>query len=338
MKIFQVLLSVLCLASFLGTPACQKKAEDRPGTGSRRLSVVTSLFPVYDFARQVAGDKANVVLLLPPGTEPHSFDPRPADIIMLNHGDLFFYTNIYMEPWVQKILAGISNSHLLAVDTSSGIQLVGRSAAPGPDEEDHAAGMTPSPDRQGVPEKIRQQRHEHDGMDPHIWLDPEYAIKMVENIRDGFIHKDPENRVFYSDNAAAYIKQLAALDDRYKTSLAGCRKRIFVNGGHFTFGYLARRYGLEYVSAYGLSPNSEPTPGAIAKVTRTLRANGLKHVFFEELITPRVAETISRESGAELLMLHGGHNISKDEFRQGVTFLSLMEANLVNLMIGLQCR
>lgn len=336
MKILQTLLAVFCLAAFLGTAACQKTPENRPGAGSRKLSVVTSLFPVYDFARQVARDKADVVLLLPPGTEPHSFDPRPGDILTLNHADLFFYTNIYMEPWVRKIITGISNRNLLAVDTSSGIQLTGRSGAPGHAEEAHASGDGPSaaaatkesPDRQG---------QEHDAVDPHMWLDPAYAIKMVENIRDGFISKDPENRVFYADNAAGYIKQLAALDDRYKTSLAGCRKKVFVNGGHFTFGYLARRYGLEYVSAYGLSPNSEPTPGAMAKVTRTLRAHGLKHIFFEELITPRVAETLGRESGAELLMLHGGHNISKDEFRQGVTFLSLMEANLVNLMIGLQC-
>lgn len=336
MKILHMLLTVFCLVVFLGTSACQKNSEDRPGTGSRRLSVVTSLFPVYDFSRQVARDKADVILLLPPGTEPHSFDPRPADIMTLSHADLFFYTNIYMEPWVQKILTGISNSNLLAVDTSRGIQLANRSEAPH-EEEDHSAGAAPSPARQTAQASPGVHGHEHDGMDPHMWLDPAYAIKMVENIRDGLISKDPQNRTFYTANAVAYIKQLATMDDRYKTSLASCRKKVFVTGGHFTFGYLARRYGLEYVSAYGLSPNSEPTPGALAKVTRTLRANGLQHVFFEELITPRVAETISRESGAELLMLHGGHNISKDEFRQGVTFLSLMEANLVNLMIGLQC-
>lgn len=334
MKILKMLMAVFCLAVFLVVSACQKTQEDRPGGGDRRLSVVTSLFPVYDFARQVARDKADVVLLLPPGTEPHSFDPRPGDIMTLNHADLFFYTNIYMEPWVRKILAGLSNRKLLAVDTSRGIQLSGRSGTPGLAEETHTAGNAPSP---SAATQESPNRHEHDGMDPHMWLDPAYAIKMVENIRDGFIGKDPENSVFYTDNAASYIRQLTALDDRYRTSLAGCRKKVFVNGGHFTFGYLARRYGLEYVSAYGLSPNSEPTPGALAKVTRTLRAHGLKHIFFEELITPRVAETIARESSAELLMLHGGHNISKDEFRQGVTFLSLMEANLINLMIGLQC-
>ncbi len=311
MKISYIVLVVVSMAALLFASACQKNAANRTGTGSRRLSVVTSLFPVYDFARQIAGDKADVVLLLPPGTEPHSFDPRPGDIMALNHADLFFYTNIYMEPWVQKIIAGTGNRALLAVDTSTGITLT---------------EAAETPDHKG-----------HHGMDPHMWLDFSHATKMVENIRDAFVSKDPAHGSFYAANATAYIQQLTVLDDRYRTSLSGCRKKIFVTGGHFTFGYLARKYGLTYVSAYGLSPNSEPTPGAVAKVTRTLKENGLKHIFFEELITPHIAETIGRESGAELLMLHGAHNISKDEFRQNVTFLSLMEANLINLMIGLQC-
>lgn len=320
MKLLRMLSAVLCLAAVLGTGACQKRAEDRRDAKGHKLSVITSLFPVYDFARQVARDKADIVLLLPPGTEPHSYDPRPADMLALNHADLFFYTSIYMEPWVGKILSGITSRTLLAVDSSRGIELAGPAA------EEPAAGHG-----------SRHGADGHDGPDPHMWLDPQLAIRMVENIRDGLISKDPANRAFYTGNAAAYTRQLAALDDRYRSSLAGCRKKVFVNGGHFTFGYLARRYGLAYVSAYGLSPNSEPSPGAVARVARTLRAEGLKHLFFEELITPRVAGTLARETGAELLMLHGGHNISRDEFRQGVTFLSLMEANLINLMIGLQC-
>ncbi|MBA4371610.1 MAG: zinc-binding protein [Thermodesulfovibrio sp.] len=334
MKILQTLLAVFCLTAFLGATSCQKKSEDRPEAGSRRLSVVTSLFPVYDFARQVARDKADIVLLLPPGTEPHSFDPRPADIITLNHADLFFYTNMYMEPWVRKIIAGVGSKDLLAIDTSIGIQLFGRTGDPGHDEEGHRAA---APEQRTPQKSALSQKHEHDGTDPHAWLDLANAMRMVENIRDGLIRKDPQNRAFYTENAAAYARQLAVLDEQYRTSLAKCRKKAFVNGGHFTFGYLARRYGLAYVSAYGLSPNSEPTPGAVARVTRTLRTEGLQHLFFEELLTPRIAETISRETGAELLMLHGGHNISRDEFKQGVTFLSLMEANLVNLLIGLQC-
>jgi len=311
-------MAVFSMLVVITTASCQKKASDTPRPGVQRLTVVASLFPVYDFARQVAGDRANISLLLPPGTEPHSFDPRPGDIVRLGNADIFLYTSAYMEPWAGRILQGIDNKKLLAVETGRGLAMDEESTA------DHGkTGDT--------------VRHDHGAMDPHIWLDFSNASRMVSTVRNAFISKDPANRDFYTANAAAYIKQLSALDDQYRTSLQGCRKKIFVNGGHFTFGYLAKRYGLSYISAYGLSPNSEPTPESLVRVATTLRKNGLRHIFFEELITPRIAETIGRETGAELIMLHGAHNISKDEFGLGVTFMSLMESNLMNLMIGLQC-
>ncbi|MDA8083533.1 MAG: metal ABC transporter substrate-binding protein [Nitrospiraceae bacterium] len=312
--------------SYLATVACGlvflifcAACRNTPAGGKQRLSVVASLFPVYDFARQIARDRADVTLLLPPGTEPHSFDPRPADIITLTHADLFFYTNIYMEPWVQKILAGITSARLLAVDTSTGIRLM---EAGGQDPEDEDPG----------------HGHDHGGKDPHIWLDPLNAIRMVENIRDGLIRKDPSNREFYTRNAEEYVHQLQGLDSRFTAGLADCRKKVFVSGGHFTFGYLARRYGLTYVSAYGISPNSEPTPGSLASISRTLKDQGLRYIFYEELLSPRTAETIAKETDAKLLKLNGAHNITKEDFEKGTTFLSLMERNLANLRTGLECR
>jgi len=311
-------MALFCMMLVITAASCQRKSADTPRPGTPRLTVVASLFPVYDFARQVAGDRADISLLLPPGTEPHSFDPRPGDIVRLGNADLFLYTSAYMEPWAARILQGIDNKKLLAVETGKGLAL----------EEKNTA----APRKTGDP-----GHHDHGAMDPHVWLDFSNAARMVSVIRDAFISKDPSNRDFYTANAAAYIQQLNELDDRYKNALGTCRKKIFVNGGHFTFGYLARRYGLSYISAYGLSPNSEPTPESLVRVATTLRKDGLRHIFFEELITPRVAETIGKETGAELIMLHGAHNISKDEFGLGVTFMSLMESNLMNLMIGLQC-
>lgn len=338
MKKSLILIAVYCLGFMLLAGACGKKPAGNKDTGNRKLSVIASLFPVYDFARQVGGEKAEVSLLLPPGTEPHSFDPRPGDILALGHADLFFYTNVYMEPWARSILSGVSNPNLLAIDTSEGIELLNTE-----DAENHsgpAVAAKASPGDKGTGNH-RGHIHGgpvHGGKDPHLWLDPLRAIRMVENIRDAFIRKDPANAVFYTQNASAYTNRLKSLDERYKASLAECGKKVFVNGGHFTFGYLARRYGLSYVSAYGLSPNSEPTPGSLARVSRTLKENGLRHIYFEELLAPRVAGTIAKETGAELLLLHGAHNISREDFIKGRTFLSFMEANLVNLKAGLQCR
>ena len=121
-------------------------------------------------------------------------------------------------------------------------------------------------------------------------------------------------------------------------NFSGCKKKVMVSGGHGTFGYLARRYNLEYVTAYGLSPDSEPTPRSLVKVIDTLKKYGLGHIFFEELVTPRVAEAIAKDTGAAMLMLHGAHNISKDEFGSGITFIAIMENNFNHIMTGLQCK
>jgi zinc transport system substrate-binding protein len=161
---------------------------------------------------------------------------------------------------------------------------------------------------------------------------------MVDNILAGFIARDPKNSAWYSANAAAYKEQLTKLDERYRTGLAVCDKRIFLHGGHFAFGYLANRYGLTYESAYAVSADAEPSPAKVAHLISRIRANGLRYIYTEELVEPRVADTIARETGATILKLHGAHNISRDDLASGATFLSLMDRNLSNLRIGLQCR
>ena len=296
-----LLLAVVWIAG-----SCQKYEA---GTGTDgRLKVVTSLFPTYDFARQIGRDKVSVTLLLPPGVEAHGFEPKPGDMLRLNRADILIYTNRLMEPWVSKILRGSQNERLAVVEAGRGIAMSGDAGA-------KADG----------------------GRDPHIWLDFSYAAAMADNIRDGFIGRDPKNRDFYFRNAEEYKAQLRDLDRRYRETLSGCRKKVLVHGGHFAFGYLAGRYGLRYLSAYGLSPNAEPRPEDLIRLSRTLRVNGLKHVFSEALFSPRIAETIARETGASVLPLHTGHNVGKEAFDGDATFISLMMKNLEQLKAGLQC-
>jgi zinc transport system substrate-binding protein len=315
-KGFALLLLVVSL--LLAPSACTKKDPEAPGSG--KIVVVTTLFPLYDFARNVAGDKASVSLLLPPGTEPHSFEPRPKDIARINNADLFIYTGPFMEPWAGRVLNGIDRSHTIAVDASSGITLQAPKSAGhdhGHGDKDHNSG---------------QHRY-----DPHIWLDFVNAQKMVDTIAQALSRKDPAHATLFSENAAAYKAKLADLDRRYKERLDRCATKAFVHGGHYAFGYLANRYGLVYISAYEGSPNAEPTPRRLAYLKGAIQKNDLKSLFYEELITPRIAETLSRETGASLLKLHGAHNISRDDLERGVTFISLMEENLNNLGAGLNC-
>jgi zinc transport system substrate-binding protein len=305
--------------------SCLKK--DAPQVGDNTIKVVTTLFPVYDFAKNVGGDLVKVELLVPPGIEPHSFEPRPGDIRKISDADVFICTGKSMEPWIEDVLKGISNKDLVVVDASTGIVF----------SEDH--NPVKHHEHNESPHGHKGDNHGYLGKDPHVWLDFSNAQTMVENILNGFVSKDPANRQIYMKNAEAYVLQLSMLDKRFHDELASCRKRVIIHGGHFAFGYLARRYNLRYISAYGgFSPNAEPAPGDIIQLIKILRTHQLKYIFFEELVTPNVAGTISRETGAQLLMLHGAHNIAKNELEGKVTFLSLMENNLKNLKIGLECQ
>ncbi|MDD2541083.1 MAG: zinc ABC transporter substrate-binding protein [Desulfuromonadaceae bacterium] len=316
-----VVVVTCCIALFVA--GCKKAGEQQTG----HLQVVTTLFPLYDFARTIGGDKAQVTMLLPPGVEPHTFEPRPEDMIRISRANLFIYTNKYMEPWVDKIITGIDNKSLRVVNAGERVK--------------YRPGGT-----DGTHEHVHGQmgggndNHEHDakGMDPHIWLDFTNAALMVDTILDGFIAADPANGDFYRQNAETLKKRLAALDDKYRKTLASCSTRLILHGGHYTFGYLAHRYGLEYHALSGISSDSEPSAERMASLVREIRSSGAKYLFAEELLSPRLTETLAQEAGVGVLMLHGAHNLSRDDMSRNVTFFDLMDRNLKQLQKGLQCR
>jgi zinc transport system substrate-binding protein len=316
MSIRKIAMPLLVFLLIVTGMSCGKDAKHSEA-GAHKLKVVASLFPLYDFVRNVGKEKVDVELLLPPGVEPHSFEPKPADILHLNHADIFIYTNKYMEPWVEGVIKGMDSRKMLILNSSRGVLFT--------EERDNEGHHT-------------KEEQGHAGMDPHIWLDFGNAIMMVDTIRDGLIQKDPANQEYYQKNADQYKTVLQGLDTKFRQGLSSCKKRVFINGGHFAFGYLAGRYGLTYISAYGFSPDAEPTPGQLVKISRMLRQQGLKYLFYEELLTPRVAEMLALETGAQLLFLHGAHNISREEFAREVSFVELMEKNLENLETGMQCR
>lgn len=317
---FRYYIMILMAFSLLPLITGCKKADIQPATG---LQVVTTLFPLYDFARTIAGEKAQVTMLLPPGVEPHTFEPRPEDMIRISRSGLFIYTSKYMEPWAEKIITGINSKSVRVVN--AGERVTYRAGASG-DEHD--------PEAQGGPER----RHDHTGKDPHIWLDFANASLMVDTILDGFIAADPGNGGVYRQNAAALKSRLAALDLHYRKTLSSCSSRKLLHGGHYTFGYLARRYDLDYHALSGISSDAEPSAERMALLVREIKSSGAKYLFAEELLSPRLTETLAEEAGVGVLMLHGAHNLSRDDQVRNVTFFDLMERNLIQLQKGLECQ
>lgn len=284
---------------------------------STQISVVTTLFPLYDFAKNVGGDHVNVILLLPPGVEAHAFEPTPHDMITINEADLFVYTGKFMEPWANDTIKSATNAQMISIDTSSGITLT-------QEKNDH--------------EKPIQEEEHHDGIDPHIWLDLDNAQKMVDTITTALIKKDPVHATEYQSNAIIYKEKLKALDHTYATSLTNCASREIVYGGHYAFGYLSAKYDLSYETAYGISPDAEPSAHDLALLIEQVKEDHVTTIFYEELLSPKVAETIAQETGTQLRMLNPAHNITKEEFENGTTFITIMENNLQNLTYGLSCK
>ncbi len=286
---------------------------------SGKLTVVATLFPQYDFARQIGGEHIQLHLLLPPGVESHSYEPTPADMVRLNQSDLFLYTGRYMEPWAER-LSDTLEGDVTVVDVSQGIQL---------DEEDAHEGH----------DHGAESGHDHDdhgGYDPHIWTSPVNAMQMVETIRDAFCEADPANAASYQANAQAYLEQLSELDASFRQLVETAPRKEIIFGGRFALHYFAKEYGISYEAAFdSCSSETEPSVGVMAHLVDHIRQERIPVVYYEELVDPKVARILCEETGAKPLLFHSCHNVSKEELKQGVTYLSLMEKNLENLKEGL---
>ena len=323
--------AVYAILIILFCAGCTEKKTHKEHASDGKIRIITTLFPLYDYARSIAGDKGKVTLLLPPGMEPHGFEPKPDDIIRISESDLFIYANRYMEPWAETIVKGVDRGKLRIVDAGQGAAYQ-RIVVDNHGSQGHLDTSM---------EKIKPKLEDHDhagGLDPHIWLDFGNAALIVDNILTGFIAADPSNSAYYRSNAATLKARLADLDTHYRNGLSTCGTRVFLHGGHYTFGYLARRYGLEYHALSGISSESEPSAIRMAAMVKQIRQSGVHYLFAEELLSPRLTETLASETGVSVLKLHGAHNLGRDDFQRGATFIGLMEENLKVLQKGLACR
>jgi zinc transport system substrate-binding protein len=303
---------------------------DQETADSDKVMIVTTLFPQYEFTKAIGGDKVEVTLLLPPGVESHAYEPKPSDISKINNSAIFVYTGEVMEPWAHNIIES-ADKKVRVVDASAGIEMI-------EDGEEHEGKMKHPEHEEVAHHESEEEHHHHNGVDPHIWLDFDNAKKMAANIAEALIAVDPQNTDYYQDNLIAYQNTLIDLDVAYQNNLSECKSRTIIYGGHYAFGYLAKKYGLEHVSAQGFSPDAEPTAKDLIALTEQIRKNDINYIFYEELTSSKIAETLANETNVELLLLNGAHNLSKEDYESGVTFISIMEKNLNNLSLGLGCQ
>lgn len=300
-----VLLGILFIPAFLSTQQ----------TNAHKLKVSASFYPLYYFASEIGGEKAHVTSITPAGVEPHDYDPTPKDIARIQGSKLVIINGSGFEPWFHKLEGDLQD--VVVVTATDGLNLHNTESEHSGEGENHAGEMS--------------------AKDPHVWLDPVLAKQEVQNITKGFVTVDPENASYYQDNEEKLLSKLDDLNQRYEVGLENCRTRDFVTS-HTAFSYLAHRYNLTQVSIAGLSPDQEPSSQQLAAVADFAKKNNIKYIFFESLVSPRLSETIAREVGAKTLVLDPLEGLSDDKVKQGQNYFTVMENNLQNLRLALQCK
>jgi zinc transport system substrate-binding protein len=299
-----------------GQPAAQNAEPPRnqaanPGEG-KKLSVVTTIFPPYDFARQIAGDKAEVTMLLPPGAESHSFEPTPQDIIKIQNCDVFVYNGGDSDAWVDRILGSMDTSGIRVLSMMDMVKarLV---------EEETVEGM------EAEEEDGPDQGPEYD---EHVWTSPVNSSVIVSALERSLAEADPANAEAYKAGADDYNAKLAELDAGFKAIVESAPLKELVFGDRFPFRYFAEEYGLKYYAAFnGCSTETEASPATIAFLINKVREDKIPAVCHIELSNEKIADAVCEATGAENLLFHSAHNLTKDDFDAGASYYDIMKLN-----------
>lgn len=343
-----LLLCIAMAALAAGLAGCgpdtrwQAEKETQQGIlqADHKLNVVTTLFPYYDFTRQIAGDKVELTLVVPAGMDSHSFEPTPADMRTIQNADVLIRNGGEMEHWLDEVLAAIDTSDMTVVNMMDYVDTV---------EEKHVEGMEDAGhDHEAEDHDHETEDHAHEDYidydghqvtieyDEHIWTSPVNAMKLTGVIRDILAEQDSSHEAVYRRNEEEYRKSLETVDAGFREVSDKRKRNMIVVGDKFPFRYLADEYQLDYRAAFsGCSSDTEPSAKTIAYLIDKIKRDQIPVVYYLELSSHRVAEIIGEETGAVPLLLHSCHNVTRAQFDSGITYVELMEQNIENLRKGI---
>jgi zinc transport system substrate-binding protein len=309
-SIFLLGISLIILSMSIG--GCRRV---QPVRVEGKINVTSVIFPSYDFVRVIAGDRVNLVMLLPPGTESHSFEPRPLDIITINESDLFIYPGGENSKWVDRILESLDVSDKMTIlKLMDMVEVVEEEIVEGMEDDDH-------------------EEEEHSpAFDEHVWTSPRNAKVIVAVITEALCERDGDNAEFYRQNAAEYLAHLDELDASFRAVVDGAKRKTIIFGDRFPFRYLADAYGLSYFAAFpGCSTDTEPSASTVAFLINKVKSEQVPVIFHIELSNEKMADTISEAAGVKKLLLHSCHNVTRRDFESGANYLDIQKANVENL-------
>ena len=318
--ILTAVLAAVCLS------ACGKsgKTED---AGTSEMSVVATIFPPYDFTRQIAGDDADVIMLLSPGAESHSYEPTPQDIKTIQSCDLFIYTGGESDVWVEDILSSMGDQMPETLRLVDCVPTVTEEIVEGmehwhEEHEDHG--------------DLEDHEDHEEETDEHVWTSPQNAIKIVKNISSKLCEMDPDNAGSYEKNSAGYIEQPEMLDASFREVVGQAERRTILFGDRFPFRYFADEYGLDYYAAFpGCSDETEASAATVAFLINKVNEEQIPVIFTIERSNGKLADSICEATGAEKRILYSCHNVTGNQLDSGATYLSMMMENVESLRAAL---
>lgn len=312
------LLFIICLILVLC--ACGEAPAESGGEG---LNIVCTVFPAYDFVREIAGEKANVVLLVPPGSEAHSFEPTPQDIIRIENCDLLLCNGGESEAWLEEILEGREND-ILTLTMMDCVETL---------EEETKEGMQATEHSHEEHNEHEHEEHGHEEeYDEHVWTSPVNAELIVSALCERLCEIDPENGSFYRANWKNYVAELQELDAAFRKTVENGKFDTLIFADRFPVRYFVEEYGLDYYAAFpGCADDTEPSARTVAFLIDKVREEGIPAVMFIEFSNEKMADVICEDTGCEKLLFHSCHSVSAEQLKNGVSYLELMWANVESL-------
>jgi len=338
------LMAIISVATAVGLAGCGANTTTTAGgspqpeasqTASEKPKAYTTIYPLEYVTKRIGGDHIEVVNIVPPGVEPHDFEPTAKNMVALTSADLFVYNGSGLELWVEKAVENLDKNHTQVVNTTEGLDLLKAAEHEDDHEHEHEHEGEHADEHKDEHEHEHGHDHDHGEFDPHVWLNPVLLKTQAEKVKQALVSKDQAHAADYEKNFAELASDLDQLDKEYKEMVAQATKKEFMVS-HSAFGYLADHYGLKQVAISGVNPADEPSPSKMKELVEHVKEHELSYVLFETLVSPKVAEVIAKEAGVKTATLNPLEGLTKADLDAGKDYLSIMRENLETLQEALK--
>lgn len=317
------LIILLILSTFAA--GCSSSSKSPDSSGKEKLTVYTTIFPLEDFAKKIGGEHVEVASIYPPGADAHTYEPTQKVILNIANSDLFIYNGAGMESFTDKLTNTLSKENVKIVESTEGIALIDHSHEHGEEDED----------QDGHDHEHGEEDHHHHDVDPHVWLDPVLAMHQANLIKEALIELKPDAEKDFEKNYLAIKKQFEELDNKFRETVDHAQKKEILVA-HEAYGYWENRYGIEQIGITGLSPTNEPSQKKLAEIIEIAKEHELNYIIFETFATPKIADIVKKEIGAEILRMHHLSSQSEEDKKDNKDYFDLMNENIATLQKALQ--